>query len=234
MQQLIDLIQLINQYLSAQLEPMSLIDFFIQYISPILQLLVIVGGAIAGLYKYFKTKNQEIYQQLLNEVYAPLFQYFVKQELLRKIAEIEGDYYEVPVLEYISIKEETDVISGETSSERTFLLGLNRQELIKVLENINMGLASKELYTLLSMYQVLVHLEEKYDKDSDVFVTATILKIKVENQLRKEVILGYKKYHDKLGIRGGTENEFLEIDKDRLIFKTDVTQEERDKLLAKQ
>lgn len=217
---LMDMIDKINQYLASQMEPMTLVEVFLQYISPVLQLIVVVGGAIAGLYKYFKTKNQEVYQQLLREVYAPLFQYFVKQELLRDITASDQDYEKVPVLEYKNTTQTVDHITGQSKTNNTFFLGLNRQELIKVLDSINIGLAPKELYTLLSMYKVLVHLEETNEKSSKTYATSLALKNKVENELRREVILGYKKYHDKLDIKGGSKNDIIEIKKDRLVFKT--------------
>ena len=92
------------------------------------------------------------------------------------------------------------------------------QELIKVLDSINIGLASKELYTLLSMYKVLVHLEEKYDENTKDFDSVRTKKIKVENKLRREIVLGYCKYHNKLGIKGGIDNDFLELKDDEFIF----------------
>jgi hypothetical protein len=225
-------IELINQYLRSQLAPVSGLDFFIQYIAPILQLLIIFGGAGAGLYKYYKTKNREIYQQLLSEVYAPLYQYFLKQELIRKLLNIPGDYHETPVLEYNSNKTTTNMMTGSSSTTSASLLGLNRQELIKVLDTINIGLAPRELYTLLSMYKVLVHMGSSTNKSSDPVLTSLIMEINVENKLRREIISGYKKYHEKLGIKAGAQNDFFKLNEDQLLFTIDVSQKEKDDLLA--
>lgn len=213
-----DLIQLLNEYLRTQLQPKSFLDIFIQYISPILQLSVVIGGAIAGLYKYFKTRNQETYQRLLSEVYAPLYQYFVKQELIRDLVEIEKDYKKKPIIEFSSTKTITDPITNKSQSETKFYLNLNRQELIKVLDSINIGLASKELYTLLTMYQVLVHLEESEDTDAQTKQTVEKRILNVESRLRREIILGYEKYHKKLGIKGNIENDFLILKDDKFIY----------------
>lgn len=219
MQSIENILELISEYLKTLMEPMSFFDFFVTYISPILQLIVIVGGAIAGLYKYFKTKNQEIYQKLLSEVYAPLYQYFVKQELLRQTTNMVGNYKDTPILEYSKTETITDCITNISTTQKEYFLELNRQELIKVLDSINIGLASKELYTLLSMYKVLVHLEEKYDDDTEDFNLVKTKKIKIENKLRQEIVLGYTKYHNKLGIKSGIANDFLELKGDEFIFK---------------
>ncbi len=219
MQSLENILDLIAEYLKTLMEPMSFFDFFITYISPILQLIVVVGGAIAGLFKYFKTKNQEIYQKLLSEVYAPLYQYFVKQELLRQTTNMEVNYRDTPIIEYSKTEVDTDCITNTSTTQKVYFLDLNRQELIKVLDSINIGLASKELYTLLSMYKVLVHLEEKYDENTKDFDSVRTKKIKVENKLRREIVLGYCKYHNKLGIKGGIDNDFLELKDDEFIFK---------------
>lgn len=220
MHELEEMIDLINKYLLSQLEPMSLIDFFIQYILPIIQLSIIVGGAIAGLYKYFKSKNREIYQQLLSEVYSPLYQYFVKQELLRNIMNLKDDYHEKPVLEYtVTATTNVDPISGESTITKKTLLGLNRRELIKVLDSINIGLASKELYTLLSMYKVLVCLEETNANDTDKIKKIVEVRKLVETKLRKEIMLGYEKYHKKLRIKSGMKNDFFKLNDSQIFFQ---------------
>jgi len=214
-------IELLNEYLKQLSEPISSIDFLVIYVLPIIQVIVLVGGAITGLYKYFKTKNQEIYQRLLSEVYAPLYQYFVKQELVRKITKDEH-YKEKPILEYCSATTQTDCITNITQVNNEYLLGLNREELIKVLDSINIGLASRELYTLLSMYKVLVHFDSKPDSELNKFENIAAMKLDIENKLRREIVLGYNKYHKKLGIKGGIENDFLKIKNDEFIFKFNV------------
>lgn len=221
-------IELINSFLQTQLEPMSALDIFVGYISPILQLLVILGGAGAGLYKYYKTKNREVYEKLLSEVYAPLYQYLVKQELYRKITKFDSNYKNTPIVELTSTKT-TSNTSGSTSSTEP-VLGLNRTELLKVLESINIGLASKELYTLLSMYKVLVHIESSTYKTRDDVLTASIMKVDVENKLRKEIISGYNKYHKKLGVAAGGDSDFFTLSEDQIDFNISVSEEEKQEL----
>jgi hypothetical protein len=216
--------------MESQLLPASGINYFIQYIAPIIQLFIIIGGAGAGLYKYYKTKNREIYQQLLSEVYSPLYQYFVKQELLRKLLNIEGDYHETPVMEFTSKKFESNSKTGSSITSTVPILMLTREEFMKALDSINIGLSPKELYTLLSMYKVLVYFEETADKSSDCYLTSTIMKVDIENRLRREILSGYEKYHKKLGIKAGAENNFFMLSDDQLSFNITVSQEEKNKL----
>lgn len=236
MENIVELINKINMFLESQMQPLSFLDIFIQYISPIIQLLVIMGGAGAGLYKYFSSKNREIYEKILSEVYAPLYQYFVKQELFCYLSEITLDYHDRPVMEFTSVKQSTKINFGEKSSienktEKAPVLQLNREEFLKVLDTVNIGLASKELYTLLSMYKVLVYVESGNIKTSNEFLTAAILKVDVENKLRKEIFLGYRKYHKKLGLDTVTSNDFYSLTDDQIQFKFDISEEEKQKLL---
>lgn len=217
-------IELINSFLQSQLDAKSMIDIFIEYVSPIIQLLVIIGGAALGLYKYYKTKNIEVYEKLLSEVYAPLYQYLVKQELFRKIMMPDLAYKETPILEFINVK----TSSNETIKEA--VLGLSRTELLKVLDSINIGLAPKELYTLLSMYKVLVYIESISSNKSDNILSVSIMKVDVENKLRKEIISGYKKYHKKLGVNAGADNDFFSLSDDQINFEISVPKEKIQKL----
>ncbi len=59
---------------------------------------------------------------------------------------------------------------------------------------INFGLASQELFTLLSMYEVLIYMETNYDKRSDECIKATIMKVDIEYAIRREIF--YRIYRD--------------------------------------
>ena len=94
------------------------------------------------------------------------------------------------------------------------MLGLDRKNLISMIDNINAGLAPQRLYTLLNMYKVLVCHEEKHRKEEgkesgeeegnlDIYLDSTILKIRVENMLCKEIISGYEECCKKLELNVG-------------------------------
>lgn len=216
-----ELIQLLNEYIHSQMAPKSILDIFVQYIFPIMQALILCGGAVAGIVKYYSSKNKEIYEKILNEVYAPLYQYFVKQELLCFIDEDVRDYHESPVLE-VSKRRIVTTLNGDgvkQSEHSAPILNLDRSEFLKVLDSINIGLASKELYTLLSMYKVLIYCESNYDKDINPYKRATDFKVSVENDLRMEVFTGYQKYHKKLRLQRITKNSYYKLSTDNITFK---------------
>lgn len=153
-------LKMIQDYLSSQSAPASIWENIVNYAVPIIQLVVIVAGAFAGLYKYYKTKNQEIYQQLLKKVYAPLYKYLQTQEILRIMIKSAPSVEESPIMEYKTIR-----ISPDGREEEFFKMGLCRQEFIKMLDDIDIGLASEEIITLLNTYKVLQELSNVNDKN---------------------------------------------------------------------
>lgn len=235
-----ELFELIKAYFIQATKQPSGADIFISYWIPIIQLLVVFMGAVAGLYKYYSTKNKEINEKMLSEVYAPLYQYFVKQELYCFINGFKRNINEAPIIEITSKKtKQTFPLGGENSgkvkSETTTqtVLGLNRKEFLKVLESINIGLASKELYTLLNMYKVLIHFEGMSDKTSEAFLNATIMKVDVENALRAEIIKGYEHYHKRLKLDKITPSGFYSINGNHLNFNYIVDEKVKAEILQK-
>lgn len=235
-----ELFELIKAYFIQATKQPSGVDIFISYWIPIIQLLIVFIGAIAGLYKYYSTKNKEINEKMLSEVYAPLYQYFVKQELYCFINGFKRNIVEAPIIELTSKKtKQTFSLGGDDSgnvkSETTTqtVLGLNRKEFLKVLESINIGLASKELYTLLNMYKVLIHFEGMSDKTSEAFLNATIMKVDVENALRAEIIKGYEHYHKRLKLDKITSSGFYSINGNDLNFNYTVDEGVKAEILQK-
>jgi hypothetical protein len=201
-------------------------------------LIVVIIGAFAGLYKYFKEKNREIYEKLLSEVYAPLFQYFVKQEFFREINRngITTDYKATPVFEVTSRTTKTTWSDGkvsQTNSDPIPVLELNREVFLSVLDSINIGLAPKNLLTLLNMYKVTVYISKGNDKISEPYLKSAILQVEIENKLRKEIISGYKKYHKKLGLNSGESLDEITITDDNITFDMPVCEQEKDELKKK-
>lgn len=225
------LIDLLVKYLEKVTMPVSTLEWFVNYLIPIIQVLVVVGGAIAAIYKYYSVKNREINEKMLNEVYAPLYQYFVNQQLYCYVYEVTPDYDEGPILEITSKKSTTKF--GENNSQISYgtVLDLNRSEFLKVLNSVNIGLASKELFTLLNMYKVVVYVEDNQrDKTNNGYLNATIMKIDIEKALRKEIIRGYEKYHKKLKLTQITKNNFYSIKDDNIQFNYKVNEEQRKEL----
>ena len=238
MESLRKLIELGIKYLEQSTNPVSGFDWIIQYGLPIIQTIVLVGGAIAGLYKYYSTKNKEVNEKILREVYAPLFQYLIKQELFCFVNRFERDIEKTPILELVREKR---TYKGLGTSENNYgyevnfttetILNLDRKEFLKVLDNVNIGLASKELFTLLSMYQVLIYIEDKYNETTDGYLNSTIMKVDVENALRAEIIRGYNYYHKKLGLKTLETSKFYKIKGDKIIFTYEIDEDKKNESL---
>jgi len=210
--------------------------YFVEIWLPIIKVIIIIISAFAGLFKYFKEKNREIYEKLLAEVYAPLYQYFVKQELIRKIMHMESDYNESPVLEMKSRTTKSTFTEGRTTgsvSSPVPVLELSRDVFVGILDSINIGLAPKELYTLLSMYKVTIHVCNEGNKTSDSQLESAIMQWKIEKRLRKEIIKGYKMYHKKLGLKSSETTFEIKITNDNIIFSIPVSREEKEELKDK-
>lgn len=220
MEQIEQLIILLNEYLKQEMMGPSWLDNLIIYVLPAISSIVLLGTAVAGYIKYKTTKNREIYEKILYGVYSPLYQYFVKQEMYCAIHLPKRIYKDSPIIELINTKQSTKWTSGkvERKEETTTLFNLSREEFLSVRDDINTGLASQELLTLLNMYEVLIFMEDKYDKDCDEFLQATSIKIDVENALRKEVFTGYQNYYSKLGLDQNMKVDFWTLSKDNIKF----------------
>lgn len=210
------LIKLVEQVIKQGLVEPSNLDIFINYYVPILQLVLIVIGGGFALYKYIQTKNIEKYEKLLREVYSPLYMYIVKQETVRKLLKLNPKYNEVPILE---------ITDNETNP-----LQLGRKTITDMLKNINVGVASKELITLLSVYEVCIYYEDTQKKNCDLFLEATIMKVNIENKLREEILRGYKKFHKKLGVKSDINKKFYNLTNSNIEILIDVSEEEKAKL----
>lgn len=230
-----DLLSLITKYLEQSTQPLSFWGGFLKYGIPIIQTVVLLVGALAGLYKYYSVKNKEINEQMLKDVYAPLYQYFIKQELYCYINKYERNYRESPILELTNTRRNEKITFGEKTTTKVTVskdtaLNLNRDEFLRLLDSVNIGLASKELLTLLNMYEVLIYHELKADKTSERFLDAAIMKVDIENAIRKEVIKGYLYYHKKLKLATITTNKFYKITGDKIEFEYQIDQSIKEKL----
>lgn len=234
-----EVIRLTIEYLKQSTQPVNGLDWVIRYGVPIIQTVVLIVGALAGLYKYYSIKNREISEKILREVYAPLFQYLIKQELYCFVNETERNKEEYPILELLSEKttykglgSKENGLGYEINTTTETILNLDRKEFLRVLDSVNIGLASKELYMLLSMYEVLIHIENKSGETTVGYLNSTIMKVDVENALRTEILRGYKYYHRKLGLKTLKTNKFYKIKDDDIVFIYKVDKVKKEKLLS--
>jgi len=224
-QQLAELVTVFKQYLQAQLQPMTFGQVFINYWIPIIQILVLVGGAIVGIWKYFQSKNREVDEKILNEVYAPLYNYLVKQETYRNIC-IPGNSYKTdPIIQLKSVISNTSLhyhrdkpAEMEFHKEEKTVLKLSKEEFLNVLNSVNIGLASQKLFTLLSIYEVIAYISSSKNKTEEQVLKASIIQEDIENRLRQEIFTGYQKYHKKLGLSNGSNGELYRVSEDQIVF----------------
>lgn len=233
MDKISQLIDSLTLYFQSQSSGLSGLEYFSVYWVPVMQLVVVLLAAIGGIFKYYQTKNKEINEKILSEVYAPLYNYFIKQELFCSLHNIPRNICEInemPILQ-ITNRKKTVKLTGE-KVEETNALGLSRQRFIDVLNNINIGLAGKELYTLLSMYEVVCYLEDKTNlsNPSDSCLDATFLKVQIEQSLRKEILAGYKRYNRWIVLPKIEKISFCEIDGSVIKFNYNIDPNEKQKL----
>lgn len=206
-----EIVTLIKLYLEQQMQQNTFWTISdVNDLIPIIQLIIIIITSIAGVYKYYKTKNEEIYEKRLKEVYAPLYMRLVNQEVYRDIMLSDKSVKEVPIIE---------IISGENTI-------LSRSYFFEIINKINGGLATQELLTLLGLYKSLVHLESTLKEDSEKYIITTIKKVNVEYDLYKEIVRGYDECYKKLGLDKYSNINEWKIINDEIKIKYEVTKEE--------
>lgn len=161
-----------------------------------------------GVWKYYQDRNRSLYERRLNEVYAPLFGRLVKQETFRYLFMPERRFEEYPILAAFTQPTETKLHFGERevqlkpepTGDKTTIF--DRQDFLERLNQTTKGLARPTLLTLISQYEILVHvIEEKMIDESnqrwDVFWDHVM---QVEKDLVDEIVDGYEESISKLGL----------------------------------
>ncbi|PRA04845.1 MULTISPECIES: hypothetical protein [unclassified Paenibacillus] len=168
----------------------------------------VVVGAVTAYFagkKYFYDKNRDLHLRRLNEVYAPLYGFLVRQEQLRDIRMPDIKRIDAPILTLTSVKSKQTTTFGESGfsinseeSEETLEIA-DRRNFLGVLNSTNRGLARPELLLILNKYEMLIHLEELKVRD-EKWRKATAEKVKVEIELVNEIVNGYLESVQKLDI----------------------------------
>ncbi|HEY8892548.1 MAG TPA: hypothetical protein VIM70_20120 [Clostridium sp.] len=159
-------------------------------------------AAIIGVVKYFYEKNRELYIRRLNEVYAPLFSYLIKQETVRQL------YCKHILIKDSPILTMTRTIETVKGTEK--ILIIDRNFFVEILRDTNKGLIKPRLLKFLSAYEILIFLEESLENGSKEYEIATTKKVEVEYELFKEVQIGYEETVKKLKLDDEFEIDNLE------------------------
>lgn len=180
----IEILELLKKYLQQAMAERTWIDNFVDYWIPIIGVVVLIITSFAAVYKYFKEKNRDLNEKILKEVYAPLFQYIIQQEYVRRfIPNLTFDEYPI-----ISVSKKKTNLGNNTPEIQEIL---RRNDLLIVKKSINFGLAPQDLLILLNVYEIA---------NSNINQISDEEYIKIEMHLRTEIIEGYLKYRKKLGL----------------------------------
>jgi hypothetical protein len=171
-------------------------DLTIKAVSSLTAFGALITAIFAGA-KYIYEKNRDVYIRRLNEVYAPLYGFLIRQEQLREIKFPHITRKEFPILTLSSKKVKRTITFGDgkrvdtTSEEKEEILSIvDRKNFIKIFNDTNKGLARPELLLLIHKYEMLIHLEESTEHDED-WERASAAKVLVENEIFDEIVSGY-------------------------------------------
>lgn len=189
-----ELLRLLCEYFRNANEGMSWLEIVVEYAIPIIGTIMLVGSAVAGVVKYWYEKNKNFYERILVEVYAPLYQYIIKQEFFRKdVLDLPLEKYPIISLTHTKTKETISFTTGETKREEEKSQIIDSKELFKVTKSLNFGLVPEDLLILLCEYEMLYKLKRSSQAPESIAILMA---------LRKNVIEGYHKYYQKLGVSG--------------------------------
>ena len=202
------------------------INFFSENIVPILTLLGAVLAAAAAIYKYFNEKNRDFYMSVLANVYEPLFEEIIKMEYSRKhlIKSVKSTTEKVEIdgnmvgKERFNVKYLPFIYFNNTKTSTTWRMGkapetktetkqiYNFDDTLKqLLEKVDLNYAPKDLVALLKIYFYMDNL-----KGLENFEFVKEQK-QIQKKIRKNILVGYKKYRKKLGLKDVTTGRFCYI-----------------------
>lgn len=218
MEQIQELMNLLKQYLENSIAPNGFWDNVVGYVLPIFSMLVVIVGGIWTVYTYVKGKNKETNEKILEEVYLPLYQFFVTNDAITQIGNIKTGYKENPFLEWNNRKTTVTVKAGEIKHEEIVsdVLGLTRKNFIESVNKINLGLAPKGLVALISTYNAVNYAIEHFSEDKEINQRAIEYRLELEYAFRMEAYKGYQKYHKRLGLLNGATKGVFKICDDHL------------------
>lgn len=196
----------INQWGAAQL-----FEFIITYAVPIIATTAVVVGGVWTVYKYFNEKNREFYSNILENVYSPLFIELVKNEYSRKIImdsnesdETKSEFAvdKLPFITWTGVKRNTKMTIGKTEFHQEEYKVFNLDDILKEIHNDNHRLkyAPRDLVALIECYFFLEKVKGVPTYDSE--------KLKIQKKIRTNIIIGYKKYRRKLGLKDVSDLKF--------------------------
>ena len=218
MNEIQEIISLLKQYLENSIAPNGFWDNVVEYVLPMFSMLVVIVGGIWTVYTYVKGKNKETNEKILAEVYLPLFQFFVTNDSLTQIGNIDIDYKEEPFLVWKSRKTTFKMEIGKNTRTETVsdIMGLSRECFLESIDKINLGLAPRGLVALLSAYKSVNYAVDAFAAEEEIRNRAIKYRSELEYAIRIEAYKGYKKYHKRLGLLNGVTKDVCKICDDHI------------------
>ncbi|WP_196601015.1 hypothetical protein [Pectinatus frisingensis] len=135
----------------------------------IIKLVSGIGTIIAAVFIYIKWKDEKtrkLYEQRLQDVYAPLMTLVIRQEEYRKIDSPDLDRNRFPILTEIITKYSQNMKFSSkgvsiTNSETKKLPGLvSRERFVEILDEKKYGLCRPQLLLYITNYKLILEIEE--------------------------------------------------------------------------
>lgn len=206
-----EILNILREYLISLNQEQSIWDMLVDYWIPILSAIILVGSSLAAVIRYYKEKNRDFNEKILNEVYAPLYQQIIRQEYIRHLKPNEIPVEQYPIISLTNKR--TKVLDMFTERQRTIEETTDifkNTDLVEVTKNVNFGLAPQDLLVLLNTYKMANLMNTNVSDDEFNLI---------ENNLRKAIIIGYNEYKKKLGL--GENNKIIEYKNNNIIFHFD-------------
>lgn len=196
----------VNQWGVAQI-----FEFIITYMVPIIATIAVIVGGVWTVYKYFNEKNREFYSNILENVYSPLFNELVKNEYSRKLIMDSNESDETksefaidkePFITWTRVKSNTKMTVETTEVHQVEYNVFNMADILKEIHNDNNRLkyAPRDLVALIESYFFLEKVKGAPTYEAE--------KLKIQKMIRSNIIIGYKKYRRKLGLKDVTIYKF--------------------------
>lgn len=199
---------------------LPILENIVKYGIPIITCVTVAIGGVWTLYKYFKEKNREFYAEILEKVYEPLFAELVKMEYSRKLLkdsikikmnqqenanrvtfydeDVSDDCFsvnEVPFIKWGGTRTNTKIGVGKTTVSKEEYDVLDFENILKAIhdEPNRLKYAPRDLVALIESYFFLQQVKgvPTYEQEQ----------LKIQKHIRRNVIIGYKKYRKKLGLK---------------------------------
>lgn len=180
------------------------LEFIITYVIPIIGSFAIIVGGIWMVYKYFNEKNRAFYLEILEKVYSPLFIELIKNEYSRKIIQDSDEdektkkeyrVKELPFITWSSVRTNTKMTAGRTEIHQeefdVFDIDIKLREICDDSERLKY--APKDLVALIESYFFLENVKGDPMYESE--------KVRIQRHIRRNIIIGYKKYRKRLGLK---------------------------------